>query len=82
MSRKERQGPRALRIRALLDAGDHGAAAGEARRLLADAAATDGERAEAGAILASLAPERGAVLAGALGLAAALALTVLVLVRG
>jgi plasmid stability protein len=78
MAKKERKdrgkGPAGDRLRALLDAGDHRSAAAEARALLADAASGEAERAEAAAVLASLAPDRGVALAGAAGLACALAL--------
>ncbi len=82
MSRRERRTARADRLRALLDAGDHRAARAEARLVLANPAAAEEERAAASAVLASLAPEPGAVAAGALGVAAGLALVVLVLLRG
>jgi hypothetical protein len=82
MSRKERRAPRAERIRGLLESGDHRAAAAEARAVLADGAATPDEREAAGAALASLAPERGAVAAGAAGVAVAIGLTLAVLLRG
>jgi hypothetical protein len=82
MSRKERRAPRVERIRALLEAGDHRAARTEARALAGDATASDGEREAAAAVLASLAPDRGVLVAGALGVLAALVLTVAVLAGG
>lgn len=82
MSRKERRASRAERLRALVDAGDHGAARAEARAVLADEAATADEREAAAAALSSLSPEPGAVVAGALGVAAAIAITIAVLLRG
>lgn len=82
MSRAERRPPRAERLRALLDAGDHAAARAEARAVCADAAATDRERAAAEEALASLAPDRGVVAAGAVGVAIALAVAISVLLRG
>jgi len=82
MSRKERRSQRAERIRALVEAGDHGAARAEARSVLADAAAPGEERDAAVETLASLAPDRGAVLAGAVGIAAAIAVAVITLLRG
>lgn len=82
MSRKERRAPRVERVRALLEAGDHGAARAGACALLADPGAGDDERAAAAELLASLAPERGAVVAGALGVAAAVALSAAVLLGG
>jgi hypothetical protein len=60
------------RVGALLQAGDHRAARAEARARLADAAASEAERAEAAAALASLAPDRGAVIAGVVGIALAI----------
>jgi hypothetical protein len=82
MSRKERRAARAERLQALLDAGDHRAARAEARAALADEAATPEERRAAAATLSSLSPEPGAVVAGAIGVAAALAVSVAVLLRG
>ena len=82
MSRKERRPARVDRIRALVDAGDHGAARVEARAVLADAGAPPEERAAAGEVLASLAPDRGALVAGAVGVATAVVLSILVLLRG
>ncbi len=49
--------------------------------MLADTAATPAERETAAAALARLGPEPGAVLAGAVGFAIALALAVFVLLR-
>jgi hypothetical protein len=82
MSRKERRAPRAERIRVLLDSGDHGAARAEAIAVLADGATLAEEREAAAAALSSLSPDPGAVWAGAVGGAAALAIAVFVLVRG
>jgi hypothetical protein len=82
MSRKERRAPRVERVCALLEAGDHGAARAAARALLAAPDASDGDRAAAAELLASLAPDRGAVVAGALGVAAAVALSAAVLLGG
>lgn len=82
MSRKERRAPRAERIRTLLAAGDHGAARVAARGVLDDAAAPEDERAAAAEILRSLAPDRGVLAAGVLGVAAAVVISILVLVRG
>jgi hypothetical protein len=82
MSRKERRASRAERLQALLDAGDHGAARAEARALLADGAASPEESRAAAAMLSSLSPEPGAVVAGAIGVAACLALAAAVLLRG
>jgi hypothetical protein len=81
--RKDRKGAAAGgRVTALLDAGDHGRAAAEARALLADAKTPEVERAEAAVVLASLAPDRGVVLAGAMGVAVALALVAWTLLAG
>jgi hypothetical protein len=82
MSRKERRASRAEGLQALIDGGDHGAARAEARAVLADGAASTEERRAAAAALSSLSPEPGAVVAGAIGVAAALAVAVAVLLRG
>lgn len=74
MSRKDRtRGGRAARLAALLDRGDHRAAADAARAVLADADATALERDAARALLAGLRPEPGAVAAGLVSLALAVA---------
>jgi hypothetical protein len=82
MARKDRRGGGAERLRALLQAGDHRAARAEARARLADPSTSEAERAEAAATLASLAPDRGALLAGALGIAAALAVAAWTVLAG
>jgi hypothetical protein len=82
MSRKERRTSRAERLQGLLDAGDHAAARAEARAVLADQGAVPEERRAAAAALSSLSPEPGAVVAGAIGVAAAVALAVAVFLRG
>lgn len=70
------------RIRALLDSGDHAAARKEARGVVADASAPSEERDAAAALLSSLAPDPGAVAAGVVGVAAAIAIAAVVLLRG
>jgi hypothetical protein len=80
--RSERRSPRAERMQALLDAGDHGGARAEARGLLRDLDAPDRDRAAARAVLAALAPDRGVVAAGVAGIAVALAIAARVLLRG
>jgi hypothetical protein len=82
MSRKERRASRAERIRALLEAGDHAGARADAQAVLADAAAPEDERKAAADILSSLAPDRGVLAAGLLGVATAVVVALLVLVRG
>jgi hypothetical protein len=83
MSRKDRsRAARAERVRALLEGGDHAGAAAEAGALLLDPAATEPERAAARAALEGLAPDRGAVAAGALGLAAAVAIAIWTVAAG
>ncbi|HET8538236.1 MAG TPA: hypothetical protein VFL83_00045 [Anaeromyxobacter sp.] len=79
MSRTERRP--AERLQALLDAGDHGAGRAEARAILADPDAPERARAAAADALASLAPDRGVVAAGALGVAAAIAVAAWLLLR-
>jgi hypothetical protein len=81
MARKERRSG-ADRLRALLEAGDHRGARAEARARLSDPASAEADRAEAAAVLASLAPERGAVVAGAIGVAAAVAISAWTLLAG
>ncbi len=82
MSRSQRLLERAERIRALLEAGDHRRARAEARAVLADASASERERGAAARALASLAPDRGVVAAGVLGVAVAVAILASVLLRG
>lgn len=82
MSRSQRLPERAERIQALLDAGDHRRARAEARAVLADGAASERERGAAAEALASLAPDRGVVAAGAVGVAVAVAIAASVLLRG
>jgi hypothetical protein len=78
MARKDRKAPEGDRLRALLDAGQHRSARAEARARLQLAPGD----AEARAVLASLAPEPGAVIAGALGVAAAVAIAAWTLLAG
>ncbi len=78
MARKDRKAPEGDRLRALLDAGAHRRARAEARARL-QAAPDD---AEARAVLASLAPDPGAVVAGALGVAAAVAIAAWTILAG
>jgi len=72
----------ASRLGALLSGGDHARARAEARRLLADPGATEADRQEAGAALASLRPEPGAVAVAAIGAALALAVVGWLLLGG
>lgn len=83
MSRRDRtHAGRAQRVAELLGAGDHRAAAGLARAILADPDAAEAERAGARSALASLRPEPGAVGAGAAALALAAATTIWTLLHG
>jgi hypothetical protein len=76
MVRRERtRSGRARRLEALLEGGDHRAAAAEARRVLADAESGDEGHRAARQVLASLRPEPGAVGAGLGGVLLALAVT-------
>jgi ferric-dicitrate binding protein FerR (iron transport regulator) len=77
-ARKDEAG---ARLGALLEQGDHGRAAAEARRLAADPGTPAPGRQEALAVLASLRPEGGAQVVGAVGLALALAITGWLLTR-
>jgi hypothetical protein len=82
MARKDKRTMGGTRLRTLLDAGDHRAARAEAQAWLSDPAGTEAERAEASAVLASLAPDRGVVLAGLVGMAVAVALAAWTLLAG
>jgi hypothetical protein len=83
MGRKERaRSGRIERLEALVRAGDHGGARAEARLVLANAEASEPERAAASRVLASLAPDRGVVAAGALGVAIAIAVLVWAVLSG
>jgi hypothetical protein len=83
MSRRDKGRPaRAERMRTLLEGGDHGAARAEARGLLADPEATDGERKAARAALDGLAPDRGAVIAGVVAAIAAVAIGLWTVTQG
>jgi hypothetical protein len=64
----------AVRLAALLAAGDHRAARREAALALADAATPEADRSAAAGVLESLKPERAAVLVGLAGVVAALLL--------
>ena len=75
MSRKEKATARPARLETVLASGDHRAAALEARATLADAGASPEQRARAGAVLASLAPDPFAVALGILGALLAIALS-------
>jgi hypothetical protein len=74
MSKARRERGPAARLAPLLEAGDHGAARREARRLLGDPATDEQVRREAAAVLASLEPEGGAVAVGLGGVVLAAAL--------
>jgi hypothetical protein len=78
MARNRRKAAEPDGLGALLEAGDHRAARAAARARLAAGA----EDAEARAVLASLAPDRGALLAGALGVAVAVAVAAWTLLAG
>lgn len=75
MSKPRKTSERAARIRALFEAGDHGAARRLAAESLADPAALEDEREAAGEIAARTAPDRGVVIAGLAGLAGALVIS-------
>jgi len=82
MSRKERAGARPERLAELLSSGAHAAARREAAAALSDPEAPPQRKERARAVLAALAPERGALLAGLAGVAMALALAGWVLLGG
>ncbi len=64
MSKARKGAGPAPRVATRLEAGDHGAARRESRRLLADPATDEAGRREAAAVLVSLEPESGAVAVG------------------
>jgi hypothetical protein len=82
MSRKERARTRPDRLATLLETGAHGPAARAARTALAGAEASADDRSRAGAVLASLAPEPAAVIAGLVGVVIAVAVTVWMVLGG
>jgi hypothetical protein len=82
MSRTARRASRAARIRVLIEAGDHAGARAAAPAVLADAAAPEDDRKAAAEILSSLAPDSGVLAAGLFGVATAVVVALLVLVRG
>jgi hypothetical protein len=82
MARKVRRTSPHGRLRELLEDGDHRRARAEARAILADAAAPEADRAEAAAVLSSLAPDHLVVAAGLVGVALAIALVVWAVLGG
>ncbi len=70
MARKDRRAAGGARLEALFDAGDFRAASAEVRRVQADAALPEADRAAARKAEARLGPEPGALWAGAAALAA------------
>ena len=82
MSRKEPSRRQPDRLSALLSEGAHGAAVRAAHRALADQGTTPDERAQAGAVLASLAPEPFAVAAGVTGATVAIAIAIWMVLGG
>lgn len=81
MSKGRRGSDRAERLRALYDAGDHGAARRLAAELLADPGASEVEREAAGELRARTAPDRAAVVAGIAGAVAASAISIWLVVH-
>jgi hypothetical protein len=71
MGKAKKEGGAERRLEALLEAGDHRAARAESVRLLADPAVPEADRTAAVAVLASLRPERAAVLVGLAGVVVA-----------
>jgi hypothetical protein len=82
MSRKERAGARPERLEVLLSSGAHAAARREATAALLDPEAPPQRRERAGAVLAALAPEPGALLAGLAGVVIALGVAGWILLGG
>jgi hypothetical protein len=81
MSKGRTASERVGRLLALFDAGDHGAGRRLALALRADGAASAAERLAADQLLSRIAPDRGVVIAGVTGVAAAVAITAWLLVR-
>lgn len=81
MGKARKEGGRADRLRALYDAGDHGAARRLAAEVLADAASGGDEKEEAAAVRAHTAPDRAVVIAGALGAVVAVAVSIWLVAR-
>jgi hypothetical protein len=79
MGKAKKEGGAGRRLEALLETGDHRAARAESVRLLADPATPEADRAAAAEVLASLRPERAAVLVGLAGVVAAALITARVL---
>lgn len=77
MAKKEKRAGGEARLDALFLVGDARQARAEARRLLSDPAATEGDRRAAQAALARSGPERAAAIAAATGLALFLAAALL-----
>jgi hypothetical protein len=81
MSKGRTASEREGRLRALFEAGDHGAARRLAVEILADGASSVAEREGADKALARVAPDRGVVIAGLTGVATAVAITTWLLVH-
>jgi hypothetical protein len=81
MSKGRRGSDAAERLAALLQAGDHGAARRLAARIVADPAANAEDREAAGETLARTAPDAAVVIAGALGIVAAVGVAAWVLLH-
>jgi hypothetical protein len=81
MAKGRKESDRAARLRALLEAGDVRSAVAEARCLLGEPDASEGDRAAAREALARAAPERGAVVVGAVAVSVAVAVSALVLLH-
>jgi hypothetical protein len=79
MSKAKKERAAAARLGALLESGDHRAARNEAAQLLDDPSAPEADRAAAAEVLASLVPERAAVLVGLVSAVAALLIAARVL---
>lgn len=83
MARRDKaRGGRDAALGALLEAGDHLAAAEAARALRDDPAATPHEKAAAAEVLASLRPERAALTVGIAGAFAAVAILAWTMYQG
>jgi hypothetical protein len=81
MGKGQKESARSERLRALYDAGDHGAARRLAAEVLGDAAATGAEQEQAAAIRLRTSPDRAAVLAGIAGAVVAVTLSAWLVAR-
>jgi hypothetical protein len=81
MAKGRKETARAARLRALLEAGDVRSAVAEGRCVLADPDAPEGDRSAAREAVGRAAPERAAMVVGAIAVAVSVAVSALVLLH-